>query len=202
MATADTRPFSEDLEQWLRFRGNKTVQGLIEVFAEKSFALLFLLLMALPALPLPTGGVTHVTEVITVLISLQLILGRRTIWLPPRWQKLDLGQHLSGKAIPRLLRIIRWFERFSRHRGAGILTYQGVRAGLGLVILMFTVAAFVAPPFSGLDTLPALGVVIISLALILEDIYIVFGGIAIGLIGIAVEIAAGTALYKGILHFF
>jgi hypothetical protein len=43
--------------------GDRTLGGLIEVFQEKSFAILFVLLLGLPALPLPTGGATHVFEI-------------------------------------------------------------------------------------------------------------------------------------------
>lgn len=202
MATATSIPFSQELEQWLKSSGDKTLAGLIEVFAEKSFALIFLLLLALPALPIPTGGVTHVTEAIAMLISLEMIFGRRTIWLPQRWKKLNVGKHLAGKAAPRLLGVIRWFERYSRRRGSGLLSQALARSVIGLIVLTFTIFAFIAPPFSGLDTLPSLGVVVISLALILEDILIVLGGIVIGSIGVALELAAGIAFYKSLLHFF
>ena len=59
-----------------------------------------MLLMIVPAIPLPTGGVTHVFEVITVLLAAQMVLGRGTIWLPERWQKRELGDAVTGKAIP------------------------------------------------------------------------------------------------------
>jgi hypothetical protein len=47
--------------------------------------------MALPALPLPTGGATHVLEAVTMLVALQLVVGRRCIWLPARSQSLKLA---------------------------------------------------------------------------------------------------------------
>ena len=69
-ATPRTAPrLSDELERWLRGSGRKTLGSLIEVFGEKSFAVLFVLLLAVPALPLPTGGATHVFEVIATLLS-------------------------------------------------------------------------------------------------------------------------------------
>ena len=53
-------------------------------------------------------------------------------------------------------------------------------SAIGLVVLLFTLGSFVAPPFSGLDTLPALGVVVIALSLILEDVVITIVGMVIG----------------------
>jgi hypothetical protein len=192
--------FSKQLHHWLRTPGDKSLGGMNKLFGEKSFAIIFLLLMALPALPIPTGGVTHVTEVIVMLVCLQLIIGRKTVWLPERWKKLNAKKFLAGKAAGKLIGFIEWFERHSDRRWSGLLNRQPVPSLLGLVILLLTIAAFVAPPFSGLDTLPSLGVVIIALALILEDSLLVLGGILVGIAGIVLEIAAGTAIYSGLTH--
>ena len=41
---------------------------------------------------------------------------------------------------------------------------------LGLILAVFAIAAALAPPFSGLDTLPALGAVLVCLAIITADV--------------------------------
>lgn len=195
-------PFSVTLHKWIKHGSDKSLAGLTDAFGEKSFAIIFLLLMALPALPLPTGGVTHVFEVIVALICLELIVGRRTVWLPKRWLKLNAAKMLKGKALSKLISVIEWFERWSRRRWSGLLAMRPVLSAIGVIVLIYTVAAFVAPPFSGLDTLPSLGVVVISLSLILEDALILITGIIIGAVGIGVEVAAGTALYSGLTNLF
>src|SRR6185312_3470604 len=91
---------SDRLERWLSDDGPKTFGG-------GSFAIVFVLLMAVPALPLPTGGVTHVFEVITMLLALELIVGRRRIWLPQRWRGLELSGEGRKRFIETLLRRIR-----------------------------------------------------------------------------------------------
>src|SRR2546421_4199624 len=85
------RDFSDELEEWLRSDEPKTLGALEEVFQEKTFAVAILLLMFLPALPLPTGGITHVFEGVTILIALQMVLGRRKIWIPKRARNRELG---------------------------------------------------------------------------------------------------------------
>lgn len=200
----DTQPpFSQQLETWLKSSKNKDIEGLITVFQEKAFAIIFLLLMALPALPLPTGGVTHVTEFLTVIGALQLLAGRKTIWLPA-WatRKINVDKLFGGRAGQKLISAIKWFEKRSKRRWSGLLVTRPVLSLLGLLILIFAVAAAVAVPFSGMDTLPALGVVVISLGMILEDSLIVLTGILIGVAGIGVEVVVGGAAYKGINHFF
>ena len=67
---------SDELERWLQSEGEKTLGSLVELFEEKSFAIVFVLLLGVPALPLPTGGATHVFEIIAVLLAGQLIAGR------------------------------------------------------------------------------------------------------------------------------
>src|SRR5919108_5211730 len=82
---------SDELEGWLAGEGEKTVGGLVDLFGQRSFAILFVLLLGVPALPLPTGGATHVFEVIAMLLALQLIAGRRRVWLPERWRQREIG---------------------------------------------------------------------------------------------------------------
>jgi hypothetical protein len=79
MSDARAPMVSDELEQWLGSDQPKAVGSIIELFGPRSFALVFVLLMALPALPLPTGGATHVLEVVTILVALELVVGRRRV---------------------------------------------------------------------------------------------------------------------------
>jgi hypothetical protein len=186
--------FSVDLERWVRSDGPKTFGEMNDVFGEKGFAVMVLLLMSIPAVPLPTGGVTHVFEAISVLIGLQMILGRRTMWLPRRVRDRELGPLIAGRALPFIIKRVRWFEKHSRRRGASLFGYRWFGRLLGLVIVALTIGAAVAPPFSGLDTLPALGAVVVALAIILEDAIVLGVGVLIGTGGIVLIVFIGAAL--------
>ena len=99
-STASAPPnVSDELERWAKQDGSKSLGGLIELFGPKSFALVFVLLLGVPALPLPTGGATHVFEIIAVLLALQLVVGREEIWLPERWRKLKFDGPKQQKFI-------------------------------------------------------------------------------------------------------
>ena len=191
--------FSNKLEVWLASKQPKTLASLDEVFSEKSFAITILLLMFIPALPLPTGGVTHVFEIITVLLALEMAVGLRTIWLPKRWKNMKLAAVIERRAIPMMLRRIRWFEKRSSQKLNWIFHLPLFKQLNALIIIVFTVAAFLAPPFSGLDTLPALGVVLLCLSVILEDVRILALGYATGIAGTAIVVAAG-AVTINIIH--
>jgi len=195
-------PFSDQLEAWLATDGPKTIGGLGDVFAEKSFAVTILFLMFVPALPLPTGGVTHVFEVVTVLLAVELVGGARSIWLPARFRDRSLGARTTGRAVPFMMRRIRWLERFSRPRAASLFDRRWFLRVLGLVFIVFAVSAALAPPFSGLDTLPSLGAVFVALAIILEDVVALAIGLGMGTAGIALILTVGAALVHLIQRLF
>lgn len=193
---------SDELERWLDSDGDKTVGGLIELFEEKSFALLFVLLLGVPALPLPTGGATHVFEIIAAILAVELIIGRDEIWLPKRWRKLELAGAKQRKFITGLMKMIRKLERISRPRLRFLFEHRLTTHVFGLFVLGGCIGAFFAPPFTGLDTLPSLGVVLLSLGVLLEDFVVVVAGLVIGIAGVVLEIVLGGAAIKTIGKIF
>jgi hypothetical protein len=189
--------FSQSLNSWLKDSRSKTFGDLEKFFQEKSFAVVFLILMAPAALPLPTGGVTHVFEIITMLLAAELVIGRKSIWVPQSWRQRNLGETMQKKALPKLVSFIQWFEKRSEKRLLGLVKHRFFGRFVGVLIFLLALGSFLAVPFSGLDTLPALGVVVISLSLILEDALVFLVGLSIGIVGVLVEIFLGSA----VLHF-
>ena len=200
--TATAPRFSDELEEWLTSDGDKTIGTLVDTFRDKSFAILFVLLLGVPALPLPTGGATHVFEIIAVILALQLIVGRKKIWLPDRWRALELGGPRQQKFVTGLMKLIRRLERISRPRLRFLLDHPLGNQVFGLLVIGGSVGAFFAPPFTALDTLPALGVVLISLGVLLQDALVAIVGVVIGVVGVILEIVLGAAAINGIRSLF
>jgi hypothetical protein len=193
---------SEELRVWLG-GDDTTLGGLVALFGQRSFALLFVVLMALPALPIPTGGATHVFEIVVALVALQLIAGREAIWIPQRWMGLRIaGKNGDAKFVHGLVKLISRLERLSRPRFAFLFDRRLTNIVFGLLVIGGCAGAFLAPPFSGLDTLPAMGVVVLSLGVLLKDVVMAAVGIAIGTIGVFVEIFLGKALINWLRGFF
>ena len=199
---AADRDFSDELEDWLKGDTPKTVGALSEEFEERAFAVTILLLMFPSALPIPTGGITHVLEFFAIIVALQMVAGRTTLWLPKRFAQRELGASMTEKAVPFISRRIRWFEKYSEPRLAGLFDQRWFIRIIGLVILVFTLGAIIAPPFSGLDTLPALGIVIICLAIVLGDILMFVIGAVIGAGGIALILTVGAAIAHFLRNLF
>jgi len=200
--TQEPAQVSDQLEGWLTSDGDKTLGGLMEVFEEKSFAILFVLLLGLPALPIPTGGATHVFEVIAVLLAVQLIAGRDEIWLPEKWRNKPLVGEKSQKFVSSLMKMIRRLEKVTRPRLRFLFHHRLSNVIFGLLVIGGSIAAFFAPPFTGLDTLPALGVVLLSLAVLLEDILLAIVAFAVGAAGIFLSLFLGAAAIDGLQKLF
>jgi hypothetical protein len=198
----DAEPFSVQLERWLTTDQSKTMGELSQVFGERSFAVMVLVLMFLPALPLPTGGLTHIFEVITILLAGQMVLGRRTIWLPARWRQRELGPTMTEKAVPFIVRRVRWFERRSRPRAAWLFERRWFIRLLGVLLIAFALGALFAPPFSGLDTVPALGAVIVALSIVLSDVLVLAVGVVVGTGGIVLIATLGAAAVRLVRELF
>ncbi len=203
-ADMERRPekVSDQLEGWLSGEGPKTLDSLIALFGGKSFALLFVLLLGVPALPLPTGGATHVFEAIAMLLAVQLIIGRHSIWLPDRWRRIELAGTRKERFLAGLMRLIRRLERFSKPRLRFLFAHRLSDSVFGLLVLGGSLAAFLAPPFTGLDTLPSLGVVVLAIAVLLEDALIALAALVLGAAGVALEIVLGSAAVGGIESLF
>jgi hypothetical protein len=193
---------SDELQAWLGGESDKTLGSLVDAFGDKSFAILFVLLLGVPALPLPTGGATHVFEIIAALLALQLIAGREEIWLPKRWCRLELAGPKQQRFIGGLMKLIRRLERLSRPRLTFLFEHRLSNIVFGLLVIGGTAGAFFAPPFTGLDTLPALGVVLLSLGFMLEDIIVVIVGLVVGVGGVLLEIIVGSAVVHGVGKLF
>lgn len=186
--------FSKVLSQWLSTKGKKTIGSMLDLFDEKSFAFVFVVLMIFPSAPLPTGGITHVFEIIVMILALQVMIGRRYLWLPKKLLHVELSARMQKSVLPFLQKRIEFIERYTRPRYVETLTKTWFRSQLGIVIFIFALAAFIAPPFTGLDTLPSLGVVVISVGIILDDLVAVLVGYAIGTLGIILEVLLGAGI--------
>ncbi len=185
-------PLSTSLELWRTSDIPKDLDHLVSIFGERGLLILICMLLFPAALPLPTGGFTHLFEIIAVIPTIQLITGRTHALLPGRIRRITLSATFMNRLLPRTIRIIRWIEHHSRPRSAKFLARQPVQSAVGVILLLFLAGAFLAPPFSGLDTLPAMGATIMTLGLLLRDRIVVLAGLGLGALGWTLLILLGS----------
>ena len=127
-----------------------------------------------------------------------VVLGVGYAFQAERWRRIELSRPKRERFLETLVRAIRWLERISRPRLRWAFGHRISNGLFGLIVLLFSVGAFLAPPFSGLDTLPALGAVLVSLGVLLEDFAIVVAGLVIGAGGVVLEFVLGKAAFNGV----
>jgi hypothetical protein len=101
-----------------------------------------------------------------------------------------------------LMKMIRRLERISKPRLTFVFDHRLSNIVFGLLVIGGCLGAFLAPPFTGLDTLPSLGVVLLSLSMLLEDFLVTVAGLIVGAAGIVLEIVLGSAAVNGIGSLF
>lgn len=129
-----------------------------------------------------------------MLLAFEMIAGLKTVWLPAAWGSKTLPAAMQTTALPAFVSLLKKVERFSRIRLRGVLEHGFTKRLIGIIVLTLCLFAFFAPPFTGLDTLPALGIVAISLGMILEDVILALIGTIAGSIGIGLVVGLSGAI--------
>ena len=68
----------------------------------------------------------------------------------------------------------------------------------GLFTFVFTLASFLAPPFSGLDTLPSLAVVLLGVSVLMGDAVLALAGLVTGVAGVALTAFLGNLAARAV----
>lgn len=162
---------------------------------ERAFGL-FLLVLALPCCIPFLYGIPQIVALPLMLISVQMLMGRRTPWLPARLAartvSRDSLQTLSDRAGPWLRRI----EALSRPRLSALSRPPLDRlVGLGLVVF----SASILVPLPGTNSVPAVAIVLVSMGLLQRDGIVILAGLLLGLAWIATLVLAGATLVSLIL---
>lgn len=170
--------------------GTVTLDWVLRHLNERAFGL-FLLVMALPCCIPFLYGIPQVVALPLMLVSVQILFGRRTPWLPTklgaRTVTKESLQSLSDRAGPWLRKI----EAVSRPRLTALSRPPIDRlVGLGLVLF----SASILVPLPGTNTVPGMAVVIISMGLLQRDGILILLGLLFGTAWIATLIVAGATL--------
>jgi len=158
-----------------------TVRRLRDALGDRSFATLLVFFALLNMLPLPPGS-TLVLGLPLLLISIQMVVGRRTVWLPEAILTKSLGaeqfRHMSERLIPK----IKWIERLIRPRYWPFALGQADRI-IGLCALVLATSVTLPIPFG--NWFPALSCALLGLALSERDGALLAIGVGVGIFSLA-----------------
>jgi hypothetical protein len=177
-----------------------TLADVLALAGERTFGFLFVLLALPSALPIPAAGYSVPFGVVMLLLSLQLIVGKKTPWLPSRVLNhqfpLEQVQGLVKAGIPWMQRI----EQFSKPRLLPVCTSRTGQAVMGMAIALMAISMMI--PIPGTNTLPAMGIFVTGFGLLDDDGAISLAGIALCAMGGTLTLSilyalavGGTSLY-------
>jgi hypothetical protein len=156
--------------------------AIIHVMGRRSIGAL-LLVFALPmALPVPAPGVSVIFGVPLVLISAQLLLGRRHAWLPARLVRRSVSRADFVAFVDRALPTLRVLERVVRAR-VNWMAGDWTTVPVGAICLLLAIIITLPIPLGHM--VPGAAISVLALGLIEHD------GLAIGL-GVLTAILALT----------
>jgi hypothetical protein len=177
------------------FQGERvTVGELMAVLNNRAFGLIMLALALPNAVPAPwIPGVSTAFGIPVAFFAAQIMLGRRTPWMPRFVRRRSFGREAFARAVHRGLPLVERLERVLRPRWPA-LTSPAFERPLGLLCFVFALVLAAPIPFGNL--LPALSICIISLGLLEKDGRAVAVGIAVGFLAILVAAAVLVAILQ------
>jgi len=176
-----------------------TIGDIVAVLRDRAFALLVVLLGLPNCLPMPPP-IPLVCGLLLALVAAQIAAGRPAPWLPRALLRRSIAQADLTRAVNRALPILRRLERWSRPRVDLLGTAFAIQV-MGFFILALALALVVAAPVVGQIPL-GLGVSLVGLGLVERDGVVVIGGLAVGLIGIALNVGFVYAIVAALISLF
>ncbi|MCC0044610.1 MAG: exopolysaccharide biosynthesis protein [Brucellaceae bacterium] len=174
--------------------GPVTVEMIRDALGDRSFAALLVFCALLNLLPLPPGS-TLLFGPPLILITVQMIAGHQTVWLPRSWLRRSVGLERFRSMIDRLAPQLERLERLVKPRRWPFESATTSDRVIGVIGLVLAIAVTLPIPLG--NWLPAFAVAIIGLSLSERDGVFLALGTAVGVISlliIASVIGAAGAL--------
>ncbi len=164
--------------------GDISMREVLHLLGERVFGLAILVFSLPNSLPIPSPpGFSAITGIPIILLSLQMIMGRKTFWLPERIANYQFSRakfvHFLVKALP----LIRKFERLM-HPRLLFMQSRGAECVIGGAFLLLAIVLSLPIPFG--NFLPGLAMSVIALGMLERDGALIIGGIVFGVGGIGV----------------
>jgi hypothetical protein len=176
-----------------------TVGDIVAVLRDRAFALLVVLLGLPNCLPMPPP-IPLVCGLLLLLVAIQIAAGMSAPWLPSRLLGRSIPRRDVKRAVDRAVPLLQRLERWSRPRMSVFESALGMR-GMGVALLTLAMALIVAAPVIGQIPL-GLAVCLVGLGLVERDGIVVLVGLAIGVVGVALNAGFVYAIVSGIMALF
>jgi hypothetical protein len=165
---------------------------------ERGFGLLLLFFSVPLAVPVPVPpGVTTIASIPLLLLSVQIILGRKTPWLPLWLMRKKIRRRTLAKILEKSTPSLRRIEKILRPR---LVFISGNERFVGFMCFILACNTAIPVPFGNI--LSAAGISIISLGFLSRDGFVITLGYILGFVGILLSVALFLLGGNVIDHFF
>lgn len=195
--TASHSALSELLSQVAEDESRERVStgDLLVIAGDRAFgALIFI--FALPNLVPTPPGTSAILGLPLIILSFQLLWGRRTPWLPKPIAERSIARVDFASVVRRTAPMLKRIERVLKPRLGWLVTAIAERM-LALLLLILSIVLFLPIPLGNI--FPAAAMCIIALALIEHDGLAALVGVAIGAASILIVWGALLAVLKALL---
>ncbi len=195
-ALPDTR-LSKELYEFLEeLDGQDTTVGeLIDLYGDRGFGLLLLLLALPAALPVPATGYGTPFGILMMLLGAQIAIGRSTPWVPASFHKRRVPFKLLSFSIKNGRLPLRAVELFIRPRLSKLANNTVFLSVLGGIIVLL--AALMTLPIPLTNTAPSFVIFMLAAGMLEEDGLFLLGGVLLAPVAIGI---ASAAIYYAVVY--
>jgi hypothetical protein len=189
--TPSKQSFSEIVRS-LEFRDDTSIGSLVDTFGERAFGVLMLIFAMPGILPAPPG-VSAIFALPLVLLTFQMLIGRRCMWLPASFRRRNISKSRIDRLLTRSLPVINWLERVLHPRLPLLVGSEYAWRGIGLVGFPLAVMVLLPIPFA--NSLPSAAIALIAAGLVEEDGLAVLLGWFFAILTIVTLVAFWSTIY-------
>lgn len=170
-----------------------TLAGVLAETSERGFALVILLL-TLPFLFPMLPGMSAIFGSATLLLSVQMALGRRRIWLPRRIAQFQFSPAFTAQLLKNVERVAQFIEKATRPRWQRFAKNHRIWQINGLCISWLTLLLMLPVPLT--NPIPAIGILLIAISSLEVDGLLMFIGYVFVGLNTALFGSIGYVLWK------
>lgn len=195
----DRRSTSETLREFIDGWEEERVSlhDLREALGDRAYGALMIIFAAPNLIPISIPGISAILGAPLMLLSLQLMLGYPHPWFPKFLGRQNFATRDFKAVFDRALPLLSKIERYLKPRLSGISSWFGERLA-GFLCLVFSAVLTLPIPFG--NFLPALAIMLLSLALIEKDGLTYLAGMVVGATSLVV--AGGVVIGLAKAAFF
>ncbi len=183
------RALSADIRKLLELKSGEdlTLGDITSAVGDRGFGLLFILVSLPSALPVPTPGFSTPFGAVIFLLSLQMISGRETPWIPEWASRKVIKRTVADSMIKGAANFFTIVEKFIRPR---LLPMTGRTAGRVCCILLLIMSGLMFLPIPLTNTLPAMVIFCVGVALTERDGLALMAAFLFGAVAVLLYAAA------------